>query len=104
MFDPIGPNISTFAATPFAAHARPYRQNFCVIGKSLYRHIRLIPAFRSAAENAQMCNAVGFNPSDGIPPPLHAMHSITNATVNAQLKCLFRRSGLFVPISRMRTR
>jgi hypothetical protein len=88
MFDPVGPNVSTFAAAPFAAHARPYRQNLCVIGKSLYRNLRFIPAFRPTAENEQMCNAVGFNAPDGIPSPLHAMHLITDTTVNARLKYL----------------
>jgi hypothetical protein len=74
VFDPVGPNVSTFAATPFAAHAGTYRQNLCVVGKSLYWHLRFIPTFRPAAENKQMRNAVAFNAPDGISAPLHAMH------------------------------
>jgi hypothetical protein len=95
MFDPVGPNVSTLAATPSAAHASTYRQNIRVVGKPLYRHLRFTPAFRPAAEDKQVCNAVALNAPDGIPSPLHAMHFfVTNATVNAQLKCLFHRSGL----------
>jgi hypothetical protein len=97
VFDPIGPNVSTFASTPFAPHARPYRQNLRVIGKSLYRNLRFIPAFRPAAENEQMCNAVGLNASDGIPSPLHAMHFCHRHYCRSAIDMSFRRSGLFVP-------
>lgn len=74
MIDPVGADVSPLAATPLAAHAKTYRQNLGVVGKSLNRYLRFIPAFRPAAENKQVCNAVAFNAPDGIPSPLHIMH------------------------------
>jgi hypothetical protein len=74
MFDPVGPNVGAFAATPSATHARTYRQNFSVVGKALYRHLRFVPTLRPAAENEQMCNAIPFNAPDRVPSPLHATH------------------------------